>query len=320
MAAAQSTLDDVRRRDVAQLEEPQRHERRAHARLDQDEDAQQRRRDREQPERVERRPALLVAVDDRVDGEHQRGGHRDRTRDVELALGVVTARGGQEPQREHEDGDADRDVDQEDPVPVEHVGEDAAEQHADGAAARGHEAEDAHRLGAVGVLGEEVHHEAERDRGGDRAAHALHGARRDQQSLRRREAAGQRRDGEERDADQEQPALAVEVAEAPAEQEEAAEGQQVGVHDPGERGRVEPEVVPDRGQRDIHDRRVEDDHQRAQAKDDQCVPACAAIQGHRAVPLGSIGSEGGPTSLEELIGRRGNSLPDEFRGPAPSDA
>ena len=43
--------------------------------------------------------------------------------------------------------------------------------------------------------------------------------------------------------DEEQPPLAVEVAEPAAEQEEAAEGQQIRVHDPGERGLGEAEIV-----------------------------------------------------------------------------
>ena len=107
------------------------------------------------------------------------------------------------------------------------------------------------------------------DRRDDRAADALHGARRDQHPLRRREPAGERREREERDPEQEQPAMAVEVAEPAAEQQEAAEGQQVGVDDPRERGLREAEVVPDRRQRDVHDRRVEHDHQVAEAEDDQ---------------------------------------------------
>ena len=75
-----------------------------------------------------------------------------------------------------------------------------------------------------------------------------------------------RRDREERDPDQEQAPVAVEVAEPPAEQQEAAEGEQIGVHDPGERGLREAEVLPDRRQRDVHDRRVEDDHQRRRGR------------------------------------------------------
>jgi hypothetical protein len=55
--------------------------------------------------------------------------------------------------------------------------------------------------------------------------------------------------------------LPEEVAQPPAQEKEAAEGQQVRVHDPRERRLGEPEVVPDRGQGDVHDRPVEHDHQ-----------------------------------------------------------
>ena len=56
--------------------------------------------------------------------------------------------------------------------------------------------------------------------------------------------------GEQRDADQEQPPVPEEVAQPAAEQQEAAEGEQVGVDDPGERRLGEAEVLPDRRQRD----------------------------------------------------------------------
>ena len=79
-------------------------------------------------------------------------------------------------------------------MPVEHVGEHAAEQHADAAAAGGDEAEDAHRLGALGRLGEQAHDQRQRDGGDDGAAEALHRPRADQELLRAREPAGERRE------------------------------------------------------------------------------------------------------------------------------
>ena len=170
---------------------------------------------------------------------------------------------------------ADRQVDEEDPVPGQRVGEHAAEQHADRAAAGHDEAEDAHRLRALARFGEQVHDQRERDRGDDGAADALHRACGDEQPLRGRQAARERRDREQRDSAQEQPARAEQVGEPPAEQQEAAEGQEVGVHDPRERRLREAEVVPDRRQRDVHDRRVEDDHQVAQTEEVQGEPAFA---------------------------------------------
>src|SRR5207248_1101362 len=70
-----------------------------------------------------------------------------------------------------------------------------------------------------------------------------------------------------------QPAVPEQVAEAAGEQQEASEGEHVGVDDPGERRLREAEVVADRGQRDVHDGGVDDDHQVAHAEDDEGEPA-----------------------------------------------
>ena len=256
-------------------EEPERHQGRAHPQLDREEQRQQRGRDREHPERPGGRPTVLVSVHDGVDGEHQRGRHDQRARDVEPSRCRRAARGGQQAQREEEDRDTDGQVDEEDPVPAERVGEDAAEQDADRPAARRDEAEHAHRLRPLGRLGEDRHHQRKRDRRHDRAADPLHRPRRDEHALRGREAADERGRREERDPRQEQAAVAEEVAEPPAQQQEAAERQQVGVHDPRERRLGEPEILADRGKRDADDRHVEDDHQVAQAQDEERQPAGA---------------------------------------------
>ena len=165
-------------------------------------------------------------------------------------------------------------------MPAEQVGEHAAEENAGDAAAGEDEAEDPHRLRPVGLLREERHDEREGDRGDECASQPLHGPRRHQLALRGREPAGKRSCGEERDADQEHPPLAEEVAQPPAEEEEAPEGEQVGVHDPRERGLGEAEVLLDRGQGDVHDRAVQHDHQVAEAKHPQCEPATSASHGH----------------------------------------
>ena len=91
-----------------------------------------------------------------------------------------------------------------------------------------------------------------------------------------------RGDGEEPDPDQEQPPVAEEVAEPPAEQEEAAERDEVRVHDPRERLLGEAEVLADRRQRHADDRHVEDDHQVAEAEHEQCEPAFAVVHRHQS--------------------------------------
>jgi len=180
---------------------------------------------------------------------------------------------GQDPAGEDEDGHPDRGVDQEDPVPVEPVGEHSAQQDADTASARGHEADEAHRPGALTGLGEQRHDERERDGGDDRPAEPLHGARRDQHPRRAGQAARDGRGGEGGDAGEEHPAVPEQVAEPAAQQQEPAEGEQVGVDHPGQARLGEAEVLTDRRQRDVHDRRVEHDHQVAQAEHAEGEPA-----------------------------------------------
>ena len=74
------------------------------------------------------------------------------------------------------------------------------------------------------------------------------------------------------------------VAEPAGQQQEAAEGDQVAVDHPREVRLGEVQVALDRGQRDVHDRRVEDHHQLAEAEHGERDPAPAL-----ALLAGSIG-------------------------------
>ena len=133
-----------------------------------------------------------------------------------------------------EDDDADRHVDQEDPVPRQQVGQDAAEEHPDGASARDHEAVNAHRLRPLGRVGEQAHDERQPDSGDGGAAAALHHPADDQDLRRRRQPARDGGEGEERRPREEDAAVAPQITQAPAEQQEAAVGQQVAVDHPGQ--------------------------------------------------------------------------------------
>ena len=189
-------------------------------------------------------------------------------------------------------------------MPGERVRQDAAEQNAGGAAAGEDEADDAHRLRPLGRLGEQDHDQRERDHRHDCAAEALDGPRRDEELLGGRQPARERGEGEEGDPTEEQPPVPEEVAQPAAEQEKAAEREEVCVHDPGERGLGEAEVGPDRRQRDVHDRRVEHDHEIAQTEDVEREPAAAAVQAHRAPRLETqvipLANEGGRLLIPQL--------------------
>ena len=80
---------------------------------------------------------------------------------------------------------------------------------------------------------------------------------------------------------QEHPAAPGQVAQPAGEQQQAAERDQVGVHDPGQPGRREAQLGLDGRQRDVHDRHVEDDHQHAGAQH---------IQRQPARPIGGLGA------------------------------
>src|SRR6266699_2354181 len=71
------------------------------------------------------------------------------------------------------------------------------------------------------------------------------------------------------------------ISEPTAKQQEAAEGEEIGVYHPGKRGLGETKILPDRRERDVHNCRVEHDHQSAQAEDDQREPAPRASPGGR---------------------------------------
>ena len=80
----------------------------------------------------------------------------------------------------------------------------------------------------------------------------------------------------------EEEALAPEqVAGAAAEQQEAAEDERVGVDDPLEVRLGQAEVFLDRRQRDVHDGRVEHDHELREADEDEDDPGIRRVALHR---------------------------------------
>ena len=128
----------------------------------------------------------------------------------------------------------------------------------------------------IGELGDD---DREDHRGLRGRADALQEAGADQRTLARRDAAQERGGGERDEAGEEHPLAAGEIAEPAREQQQAPEGDEEGVDDPGEVRLAEVEVALNRGQRDVHDRDVEHDHQLRQADDHQRRPATAVRWG-----------------------------------------
>ena len=84
-------------------------------------------------------------------------------------------------------------------------------------------------------------------------------------------------DGEAEQAADERPLAAEEIADPAAEEEQRAERQRVGGDDPLARVVAEAEVLLRARQGDVHDGRVEDDHQLRHGDDREDEPAARVI-------------------------------------------
>ena len=111
-----------------------------------------------------------------------------------------------------------------------------------------------------------------------RAEDALQRAGADEDAEALRGAADRRGDGEAEQAGDEHALAAEEVAEATAEQQQAAEGQGVGGDDPLAAVVGEAERVLGGRQGDVHDRRVEDDHELGDGEHGEDDPAPGVVE------------------------------------------
>src|SRR5262249_14641345 len=208
------------------------------------------------------------------------GGHGDRTCEVIALVRVLALRLGHEPERREEGEDADRYVDEEDPAPGERLGQRAAEHEADRRAADRDRRPDRKCPGPLLPFVERRRDDRERCRRDERCAEALECAEADQHPRSLRDPVEERRCGEDNEADQEEPLPSQEVARAAAEQEKAGEDERVRVDHPLEACLAETERALDVGQRDVHDRRVENDHELREADDYEHDPGIRGMATH----------------------------------------
>ena len=104
----------------------------------------------------------------------------------------------------------------------------------------------------------------ERGRVHQRSAEPLHDACSDQDVRVACESAGKRRECEDDEADHEHQPAAEQVGEFPAREHERAERERVAGDDPFELRNLEVERALHRGERDVHNRVVEHDHEEAE--------------------------------------------------------
>ena len=109
----------------------------------------------------------------------------------------------------------------------------------------------------------------QRTRGEQRTEHALQRPAGDEDLDGLRQRAHQRDHTEATDADQEDPARTEHVAQRAADEDQRSECQQVGVGHPLLAGEPSAEIALDRGESDVHDRRVQSCHERAHDRRDQ---------------------------------------------------
>ena len=127
--------------------------------------------------------------------------------------------------------------------------------------------------------------------------------------------------------DHEDAAAAEQVGEPAAEQQEPAEGEHVGVDDPGEVVLGEVECGADRRQGDVHDRGVEDDHELGDAEERERLPALLRVIGvgrqafsSAGLPVASGRSARGRAASTFRCGRSRSSQPGSHQARLPSSS
>ena len=217
-------------------------------------------------------PVLGVAADQAEDEQEQRAGERHGAGPVDLAAARVLRDSATLRERQRDRREPDRHVDEEDRLPADGLHEHAADQRPDGDGAADRRAPEPERRAAVAALiggGDQ----RERGREHERAADALQRA---------REVEHQRRDcakPHSAEAAVKMPSPITKTLRRPDAVGDRAGGQQqrrererVGVDDPLQVGEARLEVALDVGQRDVHDRDVEQQHEGRDADRDERPP------------------------------------------------
>ena len=175
--------------------------------------------------------------------------------------------------RDDERERADRDVHEEHPAPAERVGDDSAEERPGRDGESDRRAPDCDRAGALGpgVLRADQRERRCEQRG---AADALERACDVERQDVPRDAAQERGDAEDDDADREDEPAPVAVGERAGREDERGERHRVRVDDPLQARQARVQLRLNARQRDIHDRDVDEQHERRRANGDERPAAC----------------------------------------------
>ena len=179
----------------------------------------------------------------------------------------------QQPARGERGRDGEQEVHPEAPPPAEVLGQQTAHDQADRRPADSDGREDAERLGPLVGVDERRRQQREGSRREQRPEQSLEGARPDEHLEVLGESAERARPGEAGQADDEDALATEQVADPPAQQEQAAERKRVRGDDPLALVVAEGERLLGRRQGDVDDRRVEHDHQLSHRDHEEDQPA-----------------------------------------------
>jgi hypothetical protein len=178
---------------------------------------------------------------------------------------------------------AERHVDEEDPAPVQVLADQAADRRAERQAEGADRAPDADRGGPLPRVGERRRDDRQGGGHQHRRAEALHRPGGDQHPGAAREPGRQRGQREDGQADEEHPAPADQVRDPAADEQQAAEYEQVAAHDPLKAADRYVQAVLDRRQRHVDHVVIKVSHERCEA--DRCQRPPASPCGHWTDPF-----------------------------------
>ena len=219
-------------------------------------------------------PAFVVAAHEREDEHEQRGREGDEARPVDPPL--LTPDVGEPGHGGVHAQQADWDVEVEDGFPPEPLGQHSADQRSDGDGRAQRSPPDPEcrpSIGAVELLRDQG------QRGGEhhRPARALGPTSQVQEQRAPGQAAQRGGRGEDDQPEQEHALAPQAIGQRSRAEQEGGQGQRVGVDHPLQVREARLQRTLDRGQRDVDDRHVEQQHERAYADDAQRPPLARAV-------------------------------------------
>jgi len=256
-------------RELAAAEEGQRQHRPvAPAALDEDERHRQHDRRSRRRDHGRRAGPGAPGLDEGERRRHQQQDAQDDPGAVEPSVPGVDALAYQARSHDQRHRD-DRHVDEEDGAPAEGVDQQPADERAGRQRETADGRPDADRPRLRARLGERTADDRQRPGQQQRGADALGEAGPHQHARARRDAAQEGAGPEDAQADEDDPAVAVQVAHRPAREHERGERERVSVDDPLKPADAGIEAGADLGRRDIDDRHVEQDEEVPHAHDDE---------------------------------------------------